>query len=277
MNLGNPPFSNVEDVQRKYFRLADPASIRKRIRRFRDLDFRNMSWQEVQKEVDHVVCEIDEGNGSPVGFWPVIFANYSKDTEFFRVVRHEVSHASHCYFPPHDKRKVNRLNRQGNPALYTSPNAGVAMEEMALAEGEEFNVITYGATRDISLGWITDDMDKFRNTTQNLTPRNLEVIEVIRDFLVEQFTRDVGPGLEYLYKISNVIGETYFNYPESVGYCYPSTVRREGRVNVCFYFDGIHNLLEVKSVARFLFGGKDKDGNFILMKTRNNWLPTNIE
>ncbi len=51
-------------------------------------------------------------------------------------------------------------------------------------------------------------------------------VEMLHDFLRHEFTRDVGRGTEYLYRISESIAKSWFDLPPEVqdAWCYPSIV-----------------------------------------------------
>jgi len=66
--------------------------------------------------------------------------------------------------------------------------------------------------------------------------------------LRDEFSRDVGNGTEYLYKVSEIIAKWYFDLPPTIiqdAWAYPS-VKDKFSYNVCFRPDIAKNILELK-------------------------------
>ena len=61
-----------------------------------------------------------------------------------------------------------------------------------------------------------------------LSEKGLINAKIINQFLVNEFTRDVGDGTEFLYRISNRLVVDYFDLPNCDGYLYPSVARKQG-------------------------------------------------
>ncbi|MBD9381145.1 hypothetical protein IB258_07830 [Achromobacter sp. ACM02] len=138
---------------------------------------------------------------------------------------------SDAWSPPAHVVGAGRLNRVGEPLLYTSPgNPTVAVEEMKIPDGENFSLIVYEALEDIRVSTIgvTPDLP-------NLNKDEVLKLRMLNDFLAHEFTRDVGVGTEYLYNISDVIAKDYFDLPPQMqdAWCYPSVAARPA-ANVCF-------------------------------------------
>ena len=73
------------------------------------------------------------------------------------------------------------------------------------------------------------------------------VHEIYRNFLCDEFSRDVGKGTEYLYRISEKIAKDHFDLPPRVvqdAWAYTS-VQDKTKYNVCFRPEIAHDLLEL--------------------------------
>jgi len=73
------------------------------------------------------------------------------------------------------------------------------------------------------------------------------VHEIYNNFLQDEFSRDVGEGTEYLYRISELIAKSYFDLPPrdaQDAWAYRS-VQDKSKYNLCFRPEIAHALLEV--------------------------------
>lgn len=231
--------------------------LRQKIRAFKNLNVRRMESAAIEAAVLDVITV-----GSP-GFsvLPVYATTYPKGTRFFRIRRfvdglNPVTTVADCWHPPPDKTKMGRVNWEGKPVLYTSPvDPLVAVAEMGAADGSRCVVLQYEATEEIRLGWITDQPSPHLEAT--FDGEDLVKLNMLRDFFVDEFTREVGDGTEHIYVASNIIGNSYFNYPNTVGYCYPSTVRKAGTYNVAFFAEEAKRLLKLTFVGECSFYSAD--------------------
>lgn len=146
---------------------------------------------------------------------------------------------------PEKKCKLGRLNKDGESLLYTSvqsPNACV--EEMGIKDGEKFCLIVYEARKDIktTLVGIWQDDQQFSNE-ENLKMR------MITNILRDLFTRDVGEGTEFLYRVSERIAKDYYDLPRDCqdAWCYPSVAAKQG-CNCCFRPDVAKEVLNLIGV-----------------------------
>lgn len=72
--------------------------------------------------------------------------------------------------------------------------------------------------------------------------------ELINNFLKDEFSRDVGAGTEYLYRISEIIAKWYFDLPPrdvQDAWEYISIKDKE-KYNVCFRPEIAHELLKLE-------------------------------
>lgn len=233
------------DLLNRYLSLKSAKEVREKVRHFRQLDFRRMSYGEVHSAVKAVISAVDE-KGETFHVIPMNWVTYEEGSQFYRVVKHSVTSQSDLWGPPEEKARIGRLNLDGESVLYTSPSLDVALDEMNVQDGELTTVIQYSSSERLKLTQI----GMFR--IDDAMPSNHgDVLDELNDFFRDEFLRDVGEGTEYLYKISNVLSE-YFVGPESVGYYYPS-MRMKRKWNVCFDGEDIERRLKVTLVGQFRF------------------------
>lgn len=250
----------MEKHLRDYLQSFSRKELREKIRNFKDINFKNLGYKEIGDAVHKVLAMGNSPNG-PVSVFPMENAKYPKGTKFYRVRKfsngkNPVSTVPDCWYPPPKDTKMGRVNLAGKPILYTSPiNPTIAAEEMGLMDGSPFVLLEYEANKDVHFGWITYGTASFDSV---LNEEELGKLDMLRDFLFDEFTRVVGDGTEYLYRITNVIAETYFNYPDSSGYCYPSIARREGCWNTSFFPEQAKVNLVLTGINQFRIWGIGK-------------------
>ena len=116
-------------------------------------------------------------------------------------------------------------------SLYTTPQMpNIAVEEMQIKDGERFCLIVYSSKVDIKVSYI----GKWQNDPELNRDENLKM-RMIHNLLNDIFSKDVGEGTEYLYRASESIAKSFFDYPQEIqdGWCYPSVASKTG-YNVCF-------------------------------------------
>lgn len=225
-----------------FLKHVDVTHLHDKIGRFRDLDFKRMSYQDVQKAIADVIT-FSTPNGAISVLTPMN-ASYPAGTRFYRVRAlpdddrkiplRTMSKVSDCWEPPEHIVKAGRLNRDNEALLYTAPiSPFVAVEEMKVPEGELFSLIVYEALEKINVTMIGAQPN-----TEGLNADEILKSKMIQDFLKHEFIRDVGVGTEYLYRISESITKDYFDLPPDFqdAWCYPS-VAKKGHFNVCFRKD----------------------------------------
>jgi hypothetical protein len=229
----------------EYLQDVDIHELVDRISKFRELNFKKMSVQEVHSSIKDVL--LFEGPGRAERYihlaYPYVFNTGSR---FLRIRRLEskdrgiplrgiVSEADVWEAPAHVAR-AGRLNRDGEGLLYTSQDGAVAMEEMRVADGELVPIIVYEAIEPITVLSIGDFPPEV-----GLSSEEKLKLRIIMDFVRHEFTREVGVGTEHLYKISSTFASQFFFRPHSMlpsgiaeGWNYPS-VARKGGINTCFH------------------------------------------
>lgn len=223
-----------------FLQCVSARELHRRISQFRGLNFRAMSYDEVHQAVLGVL-EFDTPRGS-MALVPTLSSCYVQGTRFYRIRAipkddlvlppRSMSKVSDCWEPPKELVRIGRLNRDSEPLLYTSPvSPMVAIDELKVADGERCSVIVYEAVEDVNVTVIGGD----HPATAALDEAGALKLEMIRGFLRDEFTRDVGRGTEYLYRISEIIAKDWFDLPPEMhdAWCYPS-IADKGRWNVAF-------------------------------------------
>lgn len=222
-----------------FLKYVDASELHDKICDFRDLDFKHMSYQDVQNAISKVITfTTPTGN---IGVLTSMNSSYPAGTRFYRVRTipsndrniplDSMSTVADCWESPESIVHSGRLNRDNESLLYTAPQTPVvAVEELRVSDKELFSLIVYEATEQINVTMIgaipnLEGLDK----GEALKAR------MIQDFLKHEFVRDVGAGTEYLYRISESITKDYFDLPPEFqdAWCYPS-VAKKGGFNVCF-------------------------------------------
>ncbi len=212
-----------------FLQCVDARELHRRIAEFRRLNFGSMSYEEVHRAVLDVI-EFDTPTGSSAIVLPA-FTQYAAGTRFYRVRTisedalvlplASMSKVGDCWEPPKEVASIGRLNRKGEPLLYTSPlDPWVAIDEVKIADGDWCSLIVYEAVENVNVTVIGAD----HPALAALDEAEALKMEMIQAFLRDEFTRDVGRGTEYLYRISEIIAKDWFDLPPEVhdAWCYPS-------------------------------------------------------
>lgn len=236
----------------RHIKLVKVKNIIEKIRRFRKLNFQNMSDINLHNEIMEVLCENGRFN------YLCQTSKYSQGTPFFRVrklngsILGKINFKEYSDFwePPATAiKKPGRLNKIGESLLYTVPClAEVAVQEAHINDGDFFALIKYLALKDINVNIIGGDVNY---SVSGITDENIILVnDLYTDFLRDEFSRDVGEGTEYLYKISERIAKDYFDLPESVqdAWAY-SSIKDKSKYNVCFRPKKAHELLELQGAV----------------------------
>lgn len=201
-----------------FLRSIDPIELTDKIRKFRKLNLKEMSNEEVAAAISEVLMFNNY-------FVYIIKGGvYPRGTKFFRVreldgstiPNENLKIESDFWSPPQQCiKKYGRLNKPHESLLYTSPmNPMVAVNEVKLKGNTFFAVITYEAKEDIKVNCIGGEYDY---EEMGITDTHVKLVNnMINDFLRDEFTRDVGDGTEYLYRVSEIIAKWYFDLPPRV-------------------------------------------------------------
>ena len=223
--------------------------------KFHTLNVKKLTDEELFNALmDAISFDIDD-SGSKLSFMMPRSEYYPVATRFYKIRPLDkeddafpfktMSIEQDAWNAPEEKCRLGRLNKDGESLLYTSiqsPNACV--EEMEIKDGDKFCLIVYEARKDIKatlVGIWQDDQQLSRE--ENLKMRM--ITNVLRDL----FTRDVGEGTEFLYRVSERIAKDYYDLPRDFqdAWCYPSVAAKQG-YNCCFRPDVAKEVLNLIGV-----------------------------
>lgn len=234
----------------KHLKTVNLLDLINRQKEFRLLNFKDMSYEELLCSINKVLLH----NGR--FRYIVNLGEYPPNTIFYRVRKLKGSIVpddnmktyNDFWEPPqHCVTSLGRLNKVGESLLYVVPyDYKIALQETHVKKDEFFALIKYVSKGPIKVNIIGGNYDY-----SNLGLTNLDAItvhEMYNNFLRDEFSRDVGVGTEYLYKISECIAKSYFDLPGRVvqdAWAY-SSIQDKNRYNVCFRPEIAHDLLELK-------------------------------
>ena len=237
--MRNPLEAVQAELNSKFLPYVDVRELHQRISDFRKLNFGLLSYGDLVQAIQQVVM-FDTPNGRISVLQPV-GSQYPAGTHFYRVRRipkddhtiplKSMSKIDDCWEPPREVVPIGRLNKEHEPLLYTSPiDPRVAIDELKVPDGEWFSLIVYEAVEDVNVTIIGRQPD-----TEGIDDTDALKVEMLQGFLRDEFTRDVGTGTEYLYRISEIIAKDYFDLPSAMqdAWCYPSIVDKN-KFNVAF-------------------------------------------
>lgn len=251
MNKSTPYNHSIK----QFLKNVDVNHLLDKIDEFKKMDIRDISDKKLFDSISNILTfTTDSGNKFEM---PVLMGNYAKGTKFYRVRVLDPNDTTiplkgmkveqDAWNPPPEYIKVrNRLNNVNESLLYTSPiNPLVAIRETKIKMGEHFALIVYKAKETIKVSRIGEF-----NSIEGLTADENFKLRLLINFLRDEFTRDVGAGTEFLYRVSERIAKDYFDLPPRViqdGWCYPS-VAKKGSFNVCFRPEIAREVLELQGV-----------------------------
>ena len=250
MNLKNQA-DYIIDLE-KHLISVDILDLTRRIKEFRSLNFRKLNDEELAEAILRVLLY----NNSFMYFPNV--KSFPKGTNFFRVRKLSGSVIpianfktySDLWEPPKEVLvNYGRLNKPNESLLYTSFEPEVAIKETHISENDFYALIKYTAKDIVKVNFIGDDYDY--NALGLFNTQAITVHEIYNNFLRDEFSRDVGQGTEFLYRISERIAKDYFDLPpremqDAWGY---GSVYDKNKYNVCFRPEIAHDLLEVKGAV----------------------------
>ncbi len=236
-----------------FLKNIDPLVVLDKIKQFRALNIREMTEQEIFSSIHDTLCY----NGKFVYF--TNNATYPEGTVFYRVRRlegsktpfSELERISGFWEPPTQfVTKRQRLNKVGESMLYVTPGDPlVPTRELHISENEYYALIKYVATEPVKVNIIGGQYDYEQLGISD--EKAILIHELYNNFLKDEFSRDVAPGLEYLYTVSEMIAKNYFDLPPRAiqdAWAY-SSVQDKSKYNVCFRPDIAHDLLKLEGAA----------------------------
>lgn len=252
---------NVIKTFETHLKSVDIFELTSRIKEFRSLNIRCLSDQELFDAIMRVLT------------WNNVFRyctnmrSFPEGTSFFRVRKLSGSKIPIDNFniygdmweaPQNVLTEYGRLNKPYESLLYTSLEPQVAVRETHIAENDFYAVIKYTAKDTVKVNFIGGEYDY--NEVGITDKYAITVHEIYNNFLRDEFSRDVGKGTEFLYRVSERIAKDYFDLLPRVvqdawGY---SSVQDKAKYNVCFRPEIAHELLQVDGA---LICKKDESDN----------------
>lgn len=226
-----------------------------KIAKFRKVNLKDLSDKDLFDELTEAIS-IDYNGLKQSVLFPRL-AEYPAHTRFYRVRKinsedsnfpnKTISKEQDVWNPPTQfVTRPGRLNKERESLLYTAPiNPYIAIEEMKIQDNEKFGLIVYESKSPIKVVMI----GLWEDIPELTEEENLK-LRMYSDFLYTEFTRDVGIGTEYLYRVSELITKNYFDLPPrdvQDAWCYPSVASKK-QVNVCFRPNIAKELLEFVGV-----------------------------
>lgn len=125
-------------------------------------------------------------------------------------------------YPPSQIVKVRgRFNDKHESILYVSLDELTTFFEVKAKEGEEYALIQYEVANDDGIQVSLIGMGEIPGL-EGLNDVGKINQKLIEQFLYTEFTKDVGIGSEYLYRISTMLAKNFLDIPNCEGYLYPS-------------------------------------------------------
>ena len=222
---------------------------------FHTLNVKNLTDKELFDALMNAISFDVDGSGTKICILKPRGVSYPVRTRFYKIRPLEkgderfpyktMSIEQDAWNAPESKCTLGRLNKDGESLLYTSiQSPNTCVEEMGIVEGERLCLIVYEATKDVkaTLVGIWQD-DQTLSKEENLKMR------MITNVLKDLFTRDVGKGTEFLYRVSERIAKDYYDLPRDCqdAWCYPSVAAKQG-FNCCFRPDVARDVLDLIGV-----------------------------
>ena len=269
-NLGIPfeesmfqPQNIQENIQESASLILSNISIQEiedKISRFQKIDLKNISDEDLSSAMFDVM-NIDV-NGKKVHFFLPLHSVLSVGTKLYRVRTVDLKDMAQfssmdAYWNPPTEyiRTRGRLNKVHESLLYTSLHPETTFSELKIKACQAFVLIVYEAKQEIKLNIIGVNRD-----VSELNEIENRKYQLYNEFLLNEFTKEVQPGQEHLYRVSELIAKTYFDLPRrdiQDAWMYPS-VASEGKSNVCFYPEVAKEVLDFKCAV---FGSMMVPGN----------------
>lgn len=170
--------------------------------------------------------------------------------EFYRVRKidtiDQIKFKSDIWYPPKKYcKKMGRLNLPNESKLYCSLDKATPFIECDIQVGDRVAFITYVIKNDsrLQLTNIVND-----NEPDGLNESGRIAYNIIKSFIRNEFTKPVGFGTEYLYRVSNRICIDLMDIPNCDGFIYPSIATFQNTYNVAIKPESADKSLDFKCV-----------------------------
>lgn len=196
-----------------------------KIEEFKKMDLKNTTYEDIlMKSLDTLRCMIVSG------------CCFDKKQKLYRVRKlksystNELETFQDIWHPLPEMIKADgRVNLKGNPILYCSTDNITPLYECNIKEGDCYAMIQYSIKENEKInGYMVGNQGEIDNLNETGKINN----KIINDFVISEFTKEVGKGTEYLYKVSNVIATNFMDLPYCDAYVYPSVANYKKGWNV---------------------------------------------
>lgn len=239
--LGRAKMGNAKrniDLLKKLLAGQSASAITDRIRKFRRLQIKELNDEALSKEILNVLM-VRQADGSDQFCMQLKSRQFEAGTDFFRARKapnliipiKSAATVSDAWAPPETAvRNSSRLNKPGESLLYTSMHPNTTLAEIRAVPDDFVAVFAFKATRRIT-GVAIGEPD----FSPDFSDDELFKMNLINDFLFEEFTREVGIGTEHLYRTSEMIAKWWFDGPPEMqdAWSFPS-VQSRSNLNVVF-------------------------------------------
>lgn len=256
----NNPLNNLDTME-----LLD------KIETFKKIDMKNTSMQEISmRSLETLSCMIVRScsfaEGSRLYRVRKLKADLSNMPRQFQ----DIWHPKAEYVT-----KDGRVNLKGQPMLYCSTEQITPLYECGIEENDFYALIQYSICAGKSLIGYTVGSDSEPEGLNEVGKLNNKIIN---DFVVSEFTKPVGIGTEYLYKVSNVIAQNFMDMPFCDAYVYPSIANYKKGWNVAVKPESAKEKMKFDCVLICKSRGVDAENNmlFEVLHKANNIIDNSL-
>lgn len=266
-----------EDSDGRILHMPKPEKVLECIEKLRCLDLKEESDDEIDEKLNSILN--DELNGAIVNYKILIGIEW-----LYRIRRLKelFGDVSGCWAPPAEKAQLGRCNGEGDSVLYTSRDIKTPFEELKIEHNCQVYMIKYKVKEEtLCLGDIVPDYYKDNPELPPIfTKEGANSYNILREYIRSEFTKPVGKGTEYLYKISSSICRTRFKSDHD-GWLYPSVHTRaykeNEKNNVALKAEHAREKLKIDSIV---IGRLQREDNYIQIEFKGEikedkitWIP----
>lgn len=236
-----------------YLDATDKKLLKKKIKKYKLSKFSALTREQLSNRIMDVLCT-ERLDGQRSFMMQANTLDFPAGTVFYRVRWLDPSEdplnpksmleLGAVWMPPSERVQPGRVNRKGEALLYTATTPMTALAEARIKDGDLFALISYESKSSCKLNSIGMPQDQKNELNVSYRAK----VETLEDFLITEFSRDSGSEGEHIYLASDIITKDYFDYPETIGWCYKSVADPAG-VNICFKGGFAKNYLEAKTIA----------------------------
>lgn len=223
--------------------LPDPNHVLDCIERWRKLDLRKKSDDDVDEELKSLLSSLKT------------ICTSSKKANFdtlwrIRKLEYLIKDISECWEPPSDVTPMGRCNSKGHPVLYVSRKLKTPFEELSIKpKKQQIYVIKYKQKYNFELSNIVpiNPIPTDQDNNPIFDEKSSISYRILREFIRSEFLKPAGKDTEYLYRISGSICRVWFDENDRDGWLYPS-VQSPNDLNLAIKPEAAHSKLEIKGI-----------------------------